>query len=108
MDCTPLYEPTFDNVYANTVTRSCGVGAGSCHGPNSTTGIDFTTIEATYELLLGFGEQPAYVLPGDANCSQLMIRIDQPDPLDTMPPGMPLDASERCAVRQWIDQGAQR
>ena len=95
-------------MYTNTITRSCGVGAGTCHGPNPITNLDFTGIEATYEILLGQAEQPAYVLPGDPNCSQLMIRLDQPDPTDTMPPGLPLSESERCAVRQWVEQGGER
>ena len=25
--CSPLYEPTFDNVYEQTLVQSCGVGA---------------------------------------------------------------------------------
>ena len=107
-DCAPLYEPTFDNVYTNTITRSCGVGAGSCHGPGASTGIDLSTIDATYELLMGAQDLPAYVLPGEPNCSQLMIRIDQPDPADTMPPGLPLSEAERCAIRQWVQEGGLR
>ena len=31
-ECTPLYEASFDQVYTNTIQRSCSVGGNSCHG----------------------------------------------------------------------------
>lgn len=47
------------------------------------------------------------VIAGDAACSELMVRLDTEDDARRMPPGaQPLDESERCAIAQWIENGA--
>jgi hypothetical protein len=107
-DCAALYEPTYTNVYENTIRRSCGAGELSCHGEVSSSDLDFSTIDSTYNLLIGSSETNAYVVPGEPNCSLLTVRIDQANAEDAMPPGMPLGEAERCAVRQWVEQGALR
>jgi len=48
-----------------------------------------------------------FVVPGDAQCSDLLVRLDIEDSALLMPPGsQPLDEAERCAVAQWIENGA--
>ena len=108
-DCTPLYEPTFDNVYEQTLQRSCAVGGGSCHEASGQQGgLAFDDPDEAYHGLLNTSVEHLRVLPSDAECSLLMIRLEQEDPDDAMPPGAPLDATERCAVQQWIEAGAPR
>jgi hypothetical protein len=100
-ECTPQYEPTFDAVYANTLATSCSLS--SCHAGSEGQG-DLamgSTAEEAYQALQG------YVVPGDPSCSELMHHLE-PEGLGDMPPGQVLAEEERCAIRQWIEQGAQR
>ena len=104
-DCTPQYEPTFDAVFSNTLARSCGVGAGSCHAAEGAQGgLVLDDANTAHEHLLSQGR----VVPGDAACSVLIQRLDHADPARIMPPGTKLSAHEICAVRQWIEAGALR
>ena len=32
-DCAPLYEPSFQNVFAQTLKPSCAIGRAACHAP---------------------------------------------------------------------------
>lgn len=105
--CAPLYEPTFDNVYTNTLQPTCGVAGGGCHSSEGAqAGLVFDDPDDAYEALTA-GDSPI-VTPGDPSCSLLIIRLEQSDPDDAMPPGSPLDAAERCAVAQWVAAGASR
>ncbi len=61
-------------------------------------------IDAAWSALVDDGR----VLPGDAACSLLITRLEADDPAAAMPPGSPLSEAERCAVRQWVDDGAPR
>lgn len=98
--CTPLYEPTWGAVYANTVSTSCAVGG--CHGGTSAGGG------------LGLGDDgasayaalAAYVVPGDPACSPLIDHLE-PAGLGDMPVGATLPDNERCAIRTWIEHGAE-
>jgi len=103
-DCQPLYEPNFEQVYANTIARSCGVGGGSCHSAEGAKGgLAFADIDSSHDQLL-----QETVVPGDASCSPLMARLNTDDSLLLMPPGRALSLEERCAVAAWIDRGANR
>lgn len=105
--CTPLYEPTFDNVYTNTLAVSCAVGNGTCHTDDGQTvagGLGFATADEAYAALTGSAER---VLGGDASCSLLVSRIEASGS-DGMPPGSPLPEAERCAIMQWVANGAAR
>ena len=100
--CTPQYEPTFDAVYANTLSASCALGG--CHGGTSTTSdlsMGSTADEAYAALSAG------YVEPGDPGCSLVVAHLE-PGGLGDMPPGDVLSEEERCAVRTWIAEGAKR
>jgi hypothetical protein len=99
-ECAPLYEPTWDAVYTNTVSSSCALAG--CHGGGSAGG----------ELALG--DDPAaayaalleYVVPGDPACSAVVDHLE-PTGIGDMPVGAPLGENERCAIREWIAAGAE-
>ena len=46
------------------------------------------------------------VKPGDAACSEFVVRVDSPGKDYQMPPGDPLTPEERCALIQWVQMGA--
>lgn len=105
--CLPLYSPTFEAVYTETLVKSCGVGGGSCHGPaGNQGGLTFDGEDASFVALLGEGDEGARVIPFDPECSPMMVRLQRHGMKGQMPPGEPLSEAERCAVATWIRQGA--
>ena len=107
--CAPLYSPTFDNVYANTLSVSCGSTNSSCHNGAGPSGMSFATeAEAYSQLLLKSKYEPSRfrVEPGNAACSVMIVRTDSPGASYQMPIGTALMASERCALVQWVQEGA--
>jgi len=107
--CDPLYAPTFDNVYENTLRPTCGFEGTACHGVDGGQGgLVFADVDEAYAALTddSAGEPP--VLQGDPSCSLLMRRVASEDSSQTMPPGDPLSAAEQCAIRMWIEEGAKR
>jgi hypothetical protein len=105
LGCTPLYEPTFDEIFARTLSVSCGRGGAACHSAEGRQG-GLTLVEAdeSHRLLLERGR----VRPGDAACSEVVVRLKATDPFVRMPPGRALDEAEQCAIVQWIATGAPR
>ena len=103
-DCTPQYDPTFDEVWANTLSTSCALSG--CHGGGSASGgLELgADAESAHAALVDGG----YVEPGDPGCSQLMAHLEPTGGAEPMPPGAPLAAEELCSVRRWIAEGAQR
>lgn len=100
-DCAPLYEPTFTNIYNRTLVQSCAVGGGACHGANSATSTFVLVDEASaYDAVM------QHVTPNDVACSPLSTRLSGVGG-DRMPPGGGLDAGAICAIRQWIEGGAE-
>ena len=107
--CDPLYEPTFENVYENTLRPTCGFEGTACHGvEGAQAGLVFADIDEAYDLLTDDGDGEPLVLANDAACSVLIQRVDADDETQVMPPGDPLSEEERCAIRMWIDDGAKR
>ena len=107
--CSPLYEPTFDNVYEQTLVQSCGVGGGSCHSAEGGQGgMVFADPDDSWEMLTEDLGEISWVIPGDASCSPLIQVLHSEDPALLMPPGNPLSDAELCAIEQWIDAGAER
>jgi len=105
--CKPLYDPTFDNVYSHTLAKTCALSGSSCHAPEGGAGgLVFDTADAAFEALTG-GKEPR-AIAGDAACSPLVERIESTDEGVQMPPGSPLSDPERCAIEQWIQDGAKR
>jgi len=74
-----------------------------CHNPDQSKGeFDLSTREA----LLFEGEYGAWVVPGSAEDSELMVLIDHADK-PYMPKDKPqLSRQDRQAIRDWIDAGA--
>ena len=101
-DCDALYEPTFDNLHERTLVPSCAL-EGGCHAADSAAGgLDLSEIETAYDALGG-------TLDADElGCNTLIARIDSDQDDFVMPPGSALPLAERCAIRQWVDAGAQR
>ena len=59
-------------------------------------------------LLAPSGRDPSRhrVVPGDAGCSLVIVRTHSPGADYQMPPGDALRAPERCALVQWVQNGA--
>lgn len=96
--CTPEYEPTFANIHARTVTGSCATGGLSCHGSvDASGGFSFATSSEAHSALS--------LLADGGACSPLWARLTSEDPAAQMPPGLPLDDGELCAIAQWIEAG---
>ena len=110
LSCAPLYPPTFDNVWTNTLNVSCGSTKSSCHSnSNKAGGMTFADEATSYTELLSTAHiDPSRlrVDPGDAACSLLIVRTDSPGQWYQMPQGTPLSAPERCALVQWVQSGA--
>jgi hypothetical protein len=115
LECTPAYEPSYDAIYENLLSKTCGAAStGSvCHyGPEASSaqgGLALSDPEESYDGLLGRAGSHARVKPGEPECSTLVQRLESDDPAFRMPVGQAaLTLAERCAVRQWIANGAQR
>lgn len=109
-DCTPGFDPTWNNVYTHVVRQSCGgVGSGtSCHAAEGKQGgLELSSSDVALRALLGMTDDKPRVIEGDPSCSILMERLETSDPKLRMPLGTgPLPAATRCAVQQWIELGA--
>ena len=105
LECTPPYEPTFDEVFTRTLKPSCAKSGISCHGDaGRQRGLVFEEADTAYRLLTDRG----LVRPGDAVCSPVVVNVTSTDPFMRMPPAMPLSAGEQCAIAHWIQNGAVR
>ena len=101
--CAALYAPTFAEIHARTLARSCAIDGPSCHSAEGARGgLILETAEAAYAGLVESGR----VQPGAPGCSELVARIDAVRASIVMPPGRPLSEPERCAIRLWIANGA--
>lgn len=108
LSCAPLYPPDFDHVYNNTLHPTCAQAGGSCHSAEGHQhGLVFEDPDQSYALLLGTADGRVRVVPGDPACSLLVERIMSTGRY-AMPPGNPLSDAERCAIVQWVANGAQR
>jgi hypothetical protein len=101
--CSPQYVGNFSMVYANTIAQDCGTADGSCHSANGDADLSFATIDESYDNLLA-----RYVTPGDPGCSELIVRTSSPGKDYQMPKGAPLNETEQCALRKWVEAGAPR
>lgn len=102
LTCAPLYVPTFDNVYANTLIDGCGSQRVACHSAaGNKGGLSFETPELAHAALLA-----GRVTAGDASCSEMIVRVHSVGASFQMPPGSPLSEAERCALTQWVQAGA--
>jgi hypothetical protein len=108
--CGSLYVPTFDNVYTNTLAKNCGSTNSSCHSASGhQDGLSFADEQTAYnDLLAPSGKDPKRdrVVPGDIMCSLMLVRVESVGADYQMPPGNALDPRERCALVQWVNNGA--
>lgn len=107
LDCTPQYAPTFSNIHANTFARSCATTS-ACHaGDGAQAGLRLSDPDEAHRLLTD-AERGPLARARDPSCSPLIQRIESTDPGFMMPPGRMLSEPERCAIRRWVQAGAQR
>jgi hypothetical protein len=100
--CQPLYPPTWDNVYANTIADSCAASR-ACHAAvGGASRLVLEGSERAYAALIGGG----YVTAGDAACSELVERLYTRDASLLMPRGARLADPEACAIGRWVAAGA--
>ena len=105
-ECTPLYAPTFDNIYRETMSTRCAVGGGSCHLAAERAGaLALDTPDEAYTGLLSMIELDP---DGSSECGDLLSRLVMTDAPGAMPPGQPLSEGEICAMSIWLDRGAPR
>jgi hypothetical protein len=103
--CAPLYAPTWDNVFANTVQPKCGTGGGACHeGVGARGGLRLDESASAYQALTNVNR--SYVMVDDVACSELLQRVYASSSELRMPRGASLGESERCALQQWVLAGA--
>jgi hypothetical protein len=102
LDCKPIVSPpTFDSIYANVLSPSCV--SPHCHGEGFAAGLDMRTVDQAFE---GLSRRSR---PDSVGCSVLVRRIESSDPEVRMPRGPTgLSEPQRCAIRQWIANGAHR
>ncbi len=103
--CTPLYEPTWDNVFANTLRPKCGTGGGACHEGTGARGGLRLDEEAIGHRSLTISSKN-YVRVDDVECSEMIQRIYSSSSSLIMPRGSSLPDAERCALTQWVVAGA--
>ncbi|MCG8557781.1 MAG: hypothetical protein MJD61_21225 [Proteobacteria bacterium] len=107
-ECNLQYMPTFDRIYLETLgSGSCGTVEGlMCHSPNASAGglILAADENTAFRSLLQGGR----VIPFDPECSPLMRRLESGKADFQMPPGGQLSPQVRCAIVEWIANGAPR
>jgi hypothetical protein len=99
--CSPLYTPTFDNVYNSTLRTTCSGGLVACHAAGGAGKMSLADPATAHAQLLD-----GRVAPGDPGCSEIVARTDAPGKDYQMPPGIAMSAPERCSLIQWIAAGA--
>jgi hypothetical protein len=92
--------PTFNRDIRPLLSDRCF----ACHGP------DGNRREAELRLDTQDGAHAAVIVPGDAQNSEMWLRITSDDPDTMMPPGdskkPAISPAERELIRRWIDAGA--
>jgi len=105
-DCALLYQPTFSEIYRRTLLPTCAEEGTACHSSaGRRAGLVLEGEDTAYAELLDPSDPR--VVPGDAECSLIMVRLEHPGS-SVMPPGGPLSAAERCTIATWIRGGALR
>jgi hypothetical protein len=106
--CAVLHDPPlYSTIYKDIIQPQCTLGSG-CHSTNGAMGgLVLANAEDTYDALLGLKGGTKRVVPRDAACSPLMVRLESHDANFQMPPGSRLTDAERCDFVKWIQAGAQ-
>lgn len=100
--CQPIVSPpTFDALYKNVFSPMCA--SAGCHGAGFSGGLDMRTVDSAFQGL------SARSRPDAVGCSTLVRRVEASESTFRMPLGpTPLSEPQRCAIRQWIANGAKR
>lgn len=80
-----------------------------CHGPDSSSRKADLRLDSFDSATADLGAGYAAIIPGDADNSELIARINSHDPDEVMPPPeskLSLSPGERELLREWIKQGA--
>ena len=113
LDCKPSFEPaSYEAIFSNILRPTCGSAASGtqCHGERGMqAGLVLADVDEAYDSLLGELDDRPRVIPGEPECSMLIERIEASDPRVRMPlNSQPLSDGQRCAIRLWIAEGAER
>lgn len=109
--CDLLYEPTFDNVYAQTLLPTCATMTASCHSDAQSPGavdhdLFFAGAADSHMRLLQDRGDETFVRANDPSCGVLSVRLRTDDEVLRMPSGSMLLDTEICSVLTWIANGA--
>lgn len=91
-DITGLPEVCFERDVLPIFERSCAMA--NCHSSGSE------------ESLTGYNDIVRYVVPGNAQKSEIYQVISSAWGIRRMPPDLPLSIDNRTIIRLWIEQGA--
>src|SRR5689334_23064401 len=98
--CDLAFPAQFDLIFDRILKPSCASAGVSCHGSSGGQGgLVFTDKADAYDRLLAPKPGGARVKPGDAACSEIVVRLDSIGNSWSMPPMNPLDERERCTIR---------
>ena len=108
--CSPSFPPEFHDLFVGVFSQTCASDGTSCHGANGRKGgLAFADEEEAYGMLLGLDGSEPRVEPGNAACSELVVRLDSAGKPWSMPrSGSQMDEPARCSIRRWIAAGALR
>jgi hypothetical protein len=99
--------PVYSTIYKRIIQPQCTLGS-SCHSTDGAMGgLVLANAEETYDALLGVKGGAKRVVPRDAACSPLVVRLESHDPNFQMPRGSRLTDAELCDFVKWIQAGAQ-
>ena len=108
-DCDTAFTPTFTEVSERVLRPTCSAGGSACHSTEGAQGgLKLESPDDAYGMLVEGVGGHNLVVPGNAESSELMVRIETTGEEWSMPPGSQLDAGERCAIQKWIEAGAAR
>ncbi len=104
-----LADPSYANVIQEIFNRR-GCSSGSCHGSTQSAGLDLRSGSSRASLVNVASTQTGTlrVIPGDANGSYLIIKVEGRQTVgDRMPVGgAVLDNIDLTNLKNWINQGA--
>ena len=108
VQCSPLYEPTFNKLHERLFEKKCALAGGACHAATGAQGglVLEGDADEVYAILTS---DDMWLAPQALGCGSIYDRLHrQPGDSKLMPPGAPLQASELCALNQWLTAGAPR
>lgn len=100
---------SFQASVSSVIARAGCLSAG-CHDPSTRSGgLDLSSYDSLV-LMGGTTKNPPTVTPGEADQSQLYLRVTSPETFARMPPcwdaRLPLCPKEIDIIQRWIDEGA--